>query len=68
MFDDRNLTIKELNRENRQLKDKLHRRNLQIKDLKRQLEGMTKHACGDCVYYGDCKGDVKTCEYADFNR
>ena len=37
MFDDRNLTIKELERENKQLKDKLHRRNMQIKDLKAEV-------------------------------
>lgn len=64
MFDDKNLTIKELNRENEQLKDKLHRRNMQIKDLKGQLAGMTKHACGDCAFYGDCEKDITTCEHA----
>jgi len=47
-----------------QLKDKLHRRIMQIKDLKGQLAGMTKHACGDCAFYGDCEKDITTCEHA----
>jgi len=26
---------------------------------------VNKHACGDCIYFGDCKDDPKDCSYSE---
>jgi len=60
MFDDRNLTIKELQKENATLKDKISRRNMQIKDLKEKQQYIKTDTIIDILKYLDGRGIIYT--------